>query len=86
MNFFLLSLFALLTWHKPLAQIKLYVLDMEATGRFRKKVEKDESYQRTIVRLGGLVEQIIRQNNAIDVYEKYFTEEPISQLKQDTPR
>ena len=59
---------------------------MEATGRFRKKVEKDESFQRTIVRLGGLVEQIIRQNNAIDVYEKYFTEEPISQLKQDTPR
>ena len=38
------------------------------------------------MRLGGLVEQIIRQNNAIDVYEKYFTEEPISQLKQDTPR
>ena len=59
---------------------------MEATGRFRKKVEKDESYQRTIVRLGGLVEQIIRQNNAIDVYEQYFTEEPKSQLKQDTPR
>ena len=61
-------------------------LDMEATGRFRKKVEKDDTYQRTIVRLGGLVEQIIRQNNAIDVYEKYFTEEPVSQLKQDTPR
>ena len=40
-------------------------LDMEATSRFRKKVEKDEAYQKTIIGLGSKVEQIIRQNNAI---------------------
>ena len=38
---------------------------MEATSRFRKKVEKDEAYQKTIIGLGSKVEQIIRQNNAI---------------------
>lgn len=40
--------------------------------RFRKKVEKDEDYIRTVVRLGGMVEQLIKQNNAIDIYEEYF--------------
>ncbi len=40
--------------------------------RFRKKVEKDEDYIRTVVRLGGLVEDLIKQNNAIDIYEEYF--------------
>jgi dynein intermediate chain 2 len=59
--------------------------DQEATSRFRKKVEKEESYQKTIVNLGIKVEQIIRQNNAIDVYEEYFTDTQATQLKQDTP-
>jgi len=59
--------------------------DMEATSRFRKKVEKDEAYQKTIIGLGSKVEQIIRQNNAIDVYEEYFIDETSAQLKQDTP-
>jgi len=58
---------------------------MEATSRFRKKVEKDEAYQKTIIGLGSKVEQIIRQNNAIDVYEEYFIDETSAQLKQDTP-
>lgn len=40
--------------------------------RFRKKVEKDEDYIRTVVRLGGVVESLIKQNNAIDIYEEYF--------------
>ena len=44
---------------------KIVCSDMEATSRFRKKVEKDEAYQKTIIGLGSKVEQIIRQNNAI---------------------
>ena len=43
---------------------------MEATSRFRKKVEKDEAYQKTIICLGSKVEQIIRQNNAIARFYK----------------
>lgn len=46
--------------------------EAEQTIRFRKKVEKDEDYIKTVVRLGGVVEDLIRQNNAIDIYEEYF--------------
>ena len=40
--------------------------------RFRRKVEKDEDYVATVVRLGAVVEGLIKQNNAIDIYEDYF--------------
>ena len=59
---------------------------MEAVSRFRKKVEKEESYAKTITTLGERVEQIIRQNNAIDIYEEYFTENLSSHMQQDVPR
>ena len=59
---------------------------MEATSRFRKKVEKDENYVKTIHLLGERVEQIIRQNNAIDIYEEYFNEKSQAQMQQDVPR
>jgi dynein intermediate chain 2 len=60
--------------------------DMEATSRFRKKVEKDENYVKTIQILGERAEQIIRQNNAIDIYEEYFSEKSQTQMQQDVPR
>jgi dynein intermediate chain 2 len=59
---------------------------MEATSRFRKKVEKDENYGKTIHILGERVEQIIRQNNAIDIYEEYFSEKSQTHLQQNVPR
>jgi len=51
--------------------------DIDATEaehviRYRKKVEKDEDYIKTISNLGGQVEDLIKQNNAIDIYEEYF--------------
>lgn len=36
------------------------------------QVEKDEDYIRTVVRLGAVVEDLVKQNNAIDIYEQYF--------------
>lgn len=48
--------------------------ESEQTIRFRKKVEKDETYMNTIVNLGGTVEHVIKQNNAIDIYELYFND------------
>ncbi|XP_028814589.1 dynein intermediate chain 2, axonemal [Denticeps clupeoides] len=49
-------------------------LDMEQTMRYRKKVEKDEHYRSAIVRLGSIMEHYIKQNNAVDIYQEYFTE------------
>lgn len=46
--------------------------EVEQVMRYRKKVEKDESYVQTILHLGSLVEHCIKQNNAIDIYEDYF--------------
>ena len=47
--------------------------EVEQTLRFIKKTEKDEDYIRTIKGLGESLEMMIRQNNAIDIYEEYFT-------------
>ena len=45
---------------------------MEHVIRFRKKIEKDEDYIKTIASRAGEVEELIKQNNAIDIYEEYF--------------
>lgn len=47
--------------------------EAEHTIRYRKKVEKDEDYIRTVVGLSGSVEELIKQNNAVDIYQEYFT-------------
>lgn len=47
--------------------------EAEHTIRFRKKVEKDEDYIKTVVRLGTRTETRVMQNNAIDIYRQYFT-------------
>jgi dynein intermediate chain 2 len=43
-----------------------------AACRYRKKIEKDEDYIRTVVQLGAAVEGLVKQNNALDIYEEYF--------------
>eukprot|EP01135_Chromosphaera_perkinsii_P006543 Nk52_evm15s539 gene=Nk52_evmTU15s539 len=48
--------------------------EVEHTIRFRKKVEKDEAYMQAVLALGEVMEHCIMQNNAIDIYEEYFTE------------
>ncbi|KAH6583073.1 hypothetical protein BASA61_008197 [Batrachochytrium salamandrivorans] len=48
--------------------------DVEHTIRYRKKIEKDEEYMRSIKTLGESMEHCIKQNNAIDIYEEYFVE------------
>ena len=49
--------------------------EVEQVMRFRKKVEKDENFQETILGLGSMMETYILQNNAIDIYEEYFPHE-----------
>lgn len=46
--------------------------EVEHTLRYRKKVEKDADYIRTVMSAGATVEQMIRQNNSVDIYEEYF--------------
>lgn len=35
-------------------------------------MEKDEDYIRTVVQLGAAVEGLVKQNNALDIYQEYF--------------
>ena len=35
-------------------------------------MEKDEEFIRTLASLGAAMEGLIKQNNAIDIYEEYF--------------
>ena len=49
--------------------------EKDQTTRFRKKVEKDEEYIRQVKALNDTVVHSIMQNNAIDIYETYFTGE-----------
>lgn len=47
--------------------------EAEHTIRYRKKVEKDEDYIKTVLTLGAAVEELIKQNNSVDIYQEYFT-------------
>lgn len=49
--------------------------EMEQVERFRKKVEKDESYGIAVAALGESVVHTVKQNNALDIYEDYFSKE-----------
>ncbi|CAG0891916.1 unnamed protein product [Darwinula stevensoni] len=46
--------------------------ELDHTARFRKKIEKDETFLRAIKDLGHSTIHCIRQNNAVDIYEEYF--------------
>ena len=46
--------------------------EVEHTLRYRKKIEKDAAYIKTVMAAGATVESLIKQNNAVDIYEEYF--------------
>lgn len=59
--------------------------EVEHTIRYRKKVEKDEDYIAAIAQLGGQVEELIKQNNAIDIYEEYFNSGEVVDHSSEQP-
>ncbi|NXY87887.1 DNAI2 protein, partial [Alcedo cyanopectus] len=59
--------------------------ELEPTVRYRKKVEKEENYINTIVHLGTLMEHCVKQNNAINIYERYFGEEEVEEMDDEPP-
>uniref|UniRef100_A0A2A4JH19 Uncharacterized protein n=1 Tax=Heliothis virescens TaxID=7102 RepID=A0A2A4JH19_HELVI len=50
------------------------VNDPEATQRYRRKIEKDDGYIHCVMALSPGVERLVLQNNAIDMYQTYYTE------------
>ncbi|KAK2503602.1 hypothetical protein MC885_021843 [Smutsia gigantea] len=60
-------------------------LELEQTIRFRKKVEKDENYINAIMQLGSAMEHCIKQNDAIDLYQKYFDDEDAVEVMEEAP-
>ena len=39
---------------------------------YLRQVEKDEAYIKAVVNLATVAEQIVKENNAIDIYEEYW--------------
>ncbi|XP_072947540.1 dynein axonemal intermediate chain 2 [Epargyreus clarus] len=50
--------------------------DPEAAQRYRRKIEKDDAYIHAVMHLGHSMEHNILQNNAVDMYETYYSELP----------
>lgn len=59
--------------------------DVEHTIRYRKKIEKDDEYMRAVKTMGDVMEHCIKQNNAIDIYEEYFSGETGDPIAVDPP-
>uniref|UniRef100_A0A3P9LSI4 Uncharacterized protein n=1 Tax=Oryzias latipes TaxID=8090 RepID=A0A3P9LSI4_ORYLA len=49
--------------------------NLEHTSRFRKRKEREDSYINSITQLGSITEHSFRQNNSVEIYEKYFEDE-----------
>ncbi|XP_075991796.1 dynein axonemal intermediate chain 2-like [Anticarsia gemmatalis] len=47
--------------------------DSEATQRYRRRIEKEDGYIHTVMTQSPVMEHYINQNNAIDVYESYYS-------------
>ena len=41
-------------------------------NRFLKKIEKDESFLDCAISLSSMMEEKVRQNNAVEIYTDYF--------------
>eukprot|EP01086_Lenisia_limosa_P012147 TRINITY_DN3975_c0_g1_i1.p1 TRINITY_DN3975_c0_g1~~TRINITY_DN3975_c0_g1_i1.p1 ORF type:complete len:515 (-),score=76.23 TRINITY_DN3975_c0_g1_i1:1-1488(-) len=48
--------------------------EADHTIRFRKRIEKDEDYVHAINEVGARMEEKVMQNNAINIYEEYFSD------------
>ncbi|RZC38774.1 dynein intermediate chain 3, ciliary [Asbolus verrucosus] len=61
--------------------------DEEQTKRYRRKVEKDEGFHHTVMQLCRNMENCILQNNAINIYQQYFSDvEPTPLVERSSAR
>ncbi|XP_078034021.1 dynein axonemal intermediate chain 2-like [Augochlora pura] len=57
-------------------------LDEETTSRFRRRVEKDDSWAPKLKKLFGVMEDGVLQNGAINIYQHYFDDMVPTELVQ----
>lgn len=61
--------------------------DEEQTKRYRRKIEKDEGFYHTMMQLFKNMENQILQNNAINIYQQYFSDvEPTPLVERSSAR
>lgn len=61
--------------------------DEEQTKRYRRKVEKEENYAHTLMGLCKSMENCVLQNNAINIYQQYFSDvEPTPLVEKSSAR
>ncbi|GJQ68712.1 hypothetical protein Trydic_g17247 [Trypoxylus dichotomus] len=61
--------------------------DEEQTKRYRRKIEKDEGFTHTMMQLCRNMENCILQNNAINIYQQYYTDvEPTPLIDKSSAR
>ena len=49
--------------------------EVDQVNRYLKKIEKDESFLNSAVSLANMMEEKVKQNNAVEIYTSYFTDE-----------
>ena len=63
------------------------ITDEEQTKRYRRKIEKDEGYTHTMLQLCKNMENCILQNNAVNIYQRYYTDvEAIPMVEKNSVR
>lgn len=48
------------------------IYDEETTARYRRRIERDDEYVSAVLTLCPKLEHLVKQNNAIDLYQHYF--------------
>ncbi|XP_037964612.2 dynein intermediate chain 3, ciliary [Plutella xylostella] len=51
-------------------------LDEETTARYRRRFERDDAYVHSVLTLYPRLKHYVNQNNAIEMYERYFNDMP----------
>ena len=49
--------------------------EVDQVNRYLKKIEKDEGFLNSAMSLATIMEEKVKQNNAVEIYTSYFTEE-----------
>ncbi|XP_025198172.1 dynein intermediate chain 3, ciliary-like [Melanaphis sacchari] len=65
--------------------IDVHLDDPEQVSRYRRKTEKDKLYLESVKTTAVLTEHFIRQNNAIDIFQPYFTDPKTKEFQTQTP-
>ncbi|XP_026819245.1 dynein intermediate chain 3, ciliary-like [Rhopalosiphum maidis] len=59
--------------------------DPEQVSRFKRKAEKDKLYLESVKTVSVLTEHFIRQNNAINIFQPYFTDPKTKEFRTQVP-